>query len=157
MTSRYLISGKKDDYEVVIGCEIHAQVASESKLFSSSKVQFGGVPNQFASFVDVAILKSVGPDIKKIENTLNLFGPKYEYVIMGYPPFLKNLVDNSIVNWSKYNIIAAFGGEGLSEGMRDYLSKYFKKVIHYLIGGGINPKSLFTSITCSAGIQLGMP
>jgi aspartyl-tRNA(Asn)/glutamyl-tRNA(Gln) amidotransferase subunit B len=55
MTSRYLISGKKDDYEVVIGCEIHAQVASESKLFSSSKVQFGGVPNQFASFVDVAM------------------------------------------------------------------------------------------------------
>ena len=85
--------------------------------------------NVSISFVDVAILKSVGPDIKKIENTLNLFGPKYEYVIMGYPPFLKNLVDNSVVNWSKYNIIAAFGGEGLSEGMRDYLSKYFKKVI----------------------------
>lgn len=85
--------------------------------------------NVSISFVDVAILKSVGPDIKKIENTLNLFGPKYDYVIMGYPPFLKNLVDNSAVNWSKYNIIAAFGGEGLSEGMRDYLSKYFKKVI----------------------------
>jgi phenylacetate-CoA ligase len=85
--------------------------------------------NVSISFVDVAILKSVGPDIKKIENTLNLFGPKYEYVIMGYPPFLKNLVENSIVNWSKYNIIAVFGGEGMSEGMRDYLSKYFKKII----------------------------
>jgi len=85
--------------------------------------------NVSISFVDVAILKSVGPDIKKIENTLNLFGPKYDYVIMGYPPFLKNLVENSIVNWSKYNIIAVFGGEGMSEGMRDYLSKYFKKII----------------------------
>jgi len=85
--------------------------------------------NVSISFVDVAILKSVGPDIKKIENTLNLFGSNYEYVIMGYPPFLKNLVDNAIVNWNKYNIIAVFGGEGLSEGMRDYLGKYFSKVI----------------------------
>lgn len=85
--------------------------------------------NVSISFVDVAILKSVGPDIKKIENTLNLFGPKYEYVIMGYPPFLKNLVDNSNVNWKEFNIIAVFGGEGLSEGMRDYLGKYFNKVI----------------------------
>lgn len=85
--------------------------------------------NVSISFVDVAILKSVGPDIKKIENTLNLFGSKYEYVIMGYPPFLKNLVDNANVNWSKFNIIAVFGGEGLSEGMRDYLAKHFSKVI----------------------------
>lgn len=85
--------------------------------------------NVSISFVDVAILKSVGPDIKKIENTLNLFGNKYEYVIMGYPPFLKNLVDNAEVKWEKFNIIGVFGGEGLSEGMRDYLGKHFKKVI----------------------------
>lgn len=85
--------------------------------------------NVSISFVDVAILKSVGPDISKIENTLNLFGPKYDYVIAGYPPFLKNLVENGNVKWEKFNIIAVYGGEGISEGMRDYLGKYFKKVI----------------------------
>ncbi len=85
--------------------------------------------NVSISFVDVSILKSVGPDIKKIENTLNLFGPKYEYVIMGYPPFLKNLVDNANVDWKKYKITGVFGGEGLSEGLREYLGKFFTKVI----------------------------
>lgn len=85
--------------------------------------------NVSISFVDIAILKSTGPDISKIENTLNLFGPKFDYVIMGYPPFLKNLVDNSKVDWNKFNIVGVFGGEGLSEGLREYLSKYFKKVI----------------------------
>ena len=40
---------------------------------------------------------------------------------MGYPPFLKYLVDNSKINWEKFNITFIFGGESMSEGMRDYL------------------------------------
>src|SRR5688572_17217085 len=36
-------------------------------------------------------IKSTGPDIAKIENTLRQFGDKYEYLIMGYPPFLKQV------------------------------------------------------------------
>ena len=84
--------------------------------------------NVSMSFVDVSVLKSVGPDIKKIENTLNTFGPKYHYVIMGYPPFLKSLIDTAAIDWKKYTIVAIFGGEGLSEGMRKYLGKAFKKV-----------------------------
>ena len=84
--------------------------------------------NVSMSFVDVAVLKSVGPDVKKIENTLNAFGPKYQYVIMGYPPFLKSLIDTAAVDWAKYNIILVFGGEGMSEGMRQYLGRVFKKV-----------------------------
>jgi phenylacetate-CoA ligase len=84
--------------------------------------------NVSMSLVDIAILKSVGPDIKKIENTLLTFGPKYRYVIMGYPPFLKQLVDSTSVPWSDYNCMAIFGGEGMSEGMRHYLSKAFVKV-----------------------------
>lgn len=83
--------------------------------------------NVSMSVVDIAILKSTGPDIKKIENTLNFFGPKFNYVIMGYPPFLKALVDTGKVDWEKYNITAVFGGEGMSEGMRGYLGKVFKK------------------------------
>jgi len=84
--------------------------------------------NVSMSLVDIAILKSTGPDVSKIENTLNFFGPNYHYIISGYPPFLKALVDSAKINWEQYNIIVFFGGEGISEGMRGYLSKAFKKI-----------------------------
>jgi phenylacetate-CoA ligase len=84
--------------------------------------------NVSMSIVDVAVLKSTGPDAQKIINTLKFFGPKYRYVIMGYPPFLKSLVDSTEVNWADYNIVATYGGEGMSEGMRSYLEKFFSKV-----------------------------
>jgi phenylacetate-CoA ligase len=77
---------------------------------------------------DVCLLKSIGPDAAKIITTLKDFGPKYRYIIAGYPPFLKALVDSDEINWSDYNIIAFYGGEGISEAMRDYLGKGFKKV-----------------------------
>jgi phenylacetate-CoA ligase len=84
--------------------------------------------NVSMSVVDIAILKSTGPDAKKIENTLNFFGPKYHYIIAGYPPFLKSLVDSKEVDWRKFNIIAFFGGEGMSEGMRSYMGRAFKRI-----------------------------
>ena len=37
----YYIQGKKDKWEVIIGLEVHAQVLSKSKLFSSSPTKFG--------------------------------------------------------------------------------------------------------------------
>ena len=47
---------KRDDniYEVVIGLEVHAQVTSKSKLFSSSSTKFGSDPNTQVSLVDAA-------------------------------------------------------------------------------------------------------
>ena len=39
--SEYLINRKDNQYEVVIGLEVHAQVTSESKLFSTSSTKFG--------------------------------------------------------------------------------------------------------------------
>lgn len=84
--------------------------------------------NVSMSVVDIAMLKSVGPDIAKIENTLTLFGPKYRYLIAGYPPFLKALVDGANVDWSRYDATAIFGGEGMSEGMRTYLLRFFRNV-----------------------------
>ena len=53
-----LIKGKKHDWETVIGLEIHAQVKSNSKLFSSSSTAFGSKPNSQVSLVDAAIQKS---------------------------------------------------------------------------------------------------
>jgi phenylacetate-CoA ligase len=84
--------------------------------------------NVSMSLVDIAILKSTGPDAQKIINTLNFFGPKYRYIISGYPPFLKGLADSKEVDWAKYDIIVFFGGEGISEGMRGYMGKAFKKI-----------------------------
>jgi len=53
-TGEYLITREKNIYEVVIGLEIHAQVLSNSKLFSSSSTKFGAEPNTQVSLVDAA-------------------------------------------------------------------------------------------------------
>jgi aspartyl-tRNA(Asn)/glutamyl-tRNA(Gln) amidotransferase subunit B len=50
----YLIKRDKNVYEVVIGLEVHAQVVSNSKLFSSSPTKFGAEPNTQVSLVDAA-------------------------------------------------------------------------------------------------------
>ena len=50
----YLIKRDNKEYEVVIGLEVHAQVLSESKLFSSSPTKFGSEPNTQVSLVDAA-------------------------------------------------------------------------------------------------------
>jgi len=51
---QYLITRGKNTYEVVIGLEVHAQVLSNSKLFSSSPTKFGAEPNTQVSLVDAA-------------------------------------------------------------------------------------------------------
>ena len=50
-----IISGAKFDWELVIGMEVHAQVASASKLFSGASTEFGSEPNSNVSFVDAAM------------------------------------------------------------------------------------------------------
>jgi len=52
--SEYLISRKNNQYEIVIGLEVHAQVTSQSKLFSTSATKFGAEPNTQVSLVDAA-------------------------------------------------------------------------------------------------------
>jgi phenylacetate-CoA ligase len=72
------------------------------------------------------IVKSTGPDVDKILNTLRFFGPRYPYVITGYPPFLKHLVDESEargLNWKEYRAFGIVGGEGMSERLRAYLER----------------------------------
>src|SRR6187455_907003 len=50
-----LIMGATGDWEVVIGMEVHAQVASDAKLFSGASTEFGGAPNDHVSLVDAAM------------------------------------------------------------------------------------------------------
>lgn len=56
MTERapYRIQGRTGEWEVVLGLEVHAQVASNAKLFSGAAVGFGAGPNEQVSLVDAA-------------------------------------------------------------------------------------------------------
>jgi phenylacetate-CoA ligase len=75
------------------------------------------------------IVKSTGPDVDKILHTLQFFGPRYRYVITGYPPFLKHLMPaKGGFDWSAYWLVGLVGGEGMSEALRDYLCRRFRAV-----------------------------
>jgi aspartyl-tRNA(Asn)/glutamyl-tRNA(Gln) amidotransferase subunit B len=50
-----LIEGRTGPWEIVLGLEVHAQVASRSKLFSGAAVGFGAGPNEQVSLVDAAM------------------------------------------------------------------------------------------------------
>lgn len=85
--------------------------------------------NVSMSLVDVGILKSIGPDQKKLENTLTLFGTPYRYLVFGYPPFIKSFVDTTRLDLSQYRMDLIVGGEGISESLRTYLLNFFQSVI----------------------------
>ena len=53
--SNYRINGATGEWEVVIGLEVHAQVTSNSKLFSGAATAFGAEPNTQVSLVDAAM------------------------------------------------------------------------------------------------------
>lgn len=85
--------------------------------------------NVAMSLTSSSIMKSTGPNIDKIVSTMQEFGPDYKYVIMGYPPFLKTLADDTRIDWDKYAVDVGYGGEGISESLRDYLGRSFQRVI----------------------------
>jgi aspartyl-tRNA(Asn)/glutamyl-tRNA(Gln) amidotransferase subunit B len=49
------IPGSLGDWEIVVGLEVHAQVASQAKLFSGAATEFGAAPNTQVSLVDAAM------------------------------------------------------------------------------------------------------
>jgi hypothetical protein len=51
--------------------------------------------------------------------------------VVGYPPFLKVLLDEGTrrgMDWSTFDMQALLGGEGNSEALRDYLLRHFRTV-----------------------------
>jgi phenylacetate-CoA ligase len=84
--------------------------------------------NVTASLTEVTMIKSCGPDKDKIISTMREFGTEYTYIITSYPPFLKSLFEDDRLNWADYDIVAAFGGEGISENMRSHILKYAHSV-----------------------------
>jgi phenylacetate-CoA ligase len=110
---------------------VFSQQTSEKPKFVINAFALGAWAtgmNVSASLTEVSIIKSTGPDMDKIIHTLQEFGSKYSYVILGYPPFLKNLADDGRIDLSEYDISVGFGGEGMSENMRRYLLKSFTGV-----------------------------
>lgn len=53
-SSNYYISKSGQEWEIVIGMEVHAQIISQSKLFSGASTHFGAEPNTHVSFIDAA-------------------------------------------------------------------------------------------------------
>ena len=49
------LSGATGDWELVIGMEVHAQVATKAKLFSGASTRFGAEPNSNVAFVDAGM------------------------------------------------------------------------------------------------------
>ena len=85
--------------------------------------------NTTLCLLDVSRVKSTGPDVVKVIDTLKELGSEFDYVIAGYPPFLKLLTDSREIDWQRYRIAAIYGGEGLSESMRDSLLGYYSAVV----------------------------
>src|SRR3974390_3112895 len=54
-TKSRLIEGRTGSWEIVLGLEVHAQVASKAKLFSGAAVGFGAGPNEQVSLVDAGM------------------------------------------------------------------------------------------------------
>jgi phenylacetate-CoA ligase len=77
------------------------------------------------------LVKATGPAVDKILGTMRELGPGYRYLVVGYPPFLKLLLDEGDADgfdWSRYEMHALLGGEGNSEALRSYLGRRFRSV-----------------------------
>lgn len=85
--------------------------------------------NTSTCLLGIGRVKSIGPDKTKVIDTLLELGPDFDYVILGYPPFLRLLTEAPEIDWKKYHITSVYGGEGLSEQMRAYLLKYYRQVV----------------------------
>jgi aspartyl-tRNA(Asn)/glutamyl-tRNA(Gln) amidotransferase subunit B len=55
MSTKPTIKGQTGEWEIVVGMEVHAQILSESKLFSGAATAFGADPNSQVSFVDAGM------------------------------------------------------------------------------------------------------
>jgi phenylacetate-CoA ligase len=82
-----------------------------------------------AALAGTCRLKSVGPDRDKVVTTMLQLGPGYRYVVLGYPPFLKDVADDPRIDLTRYDVTAGFGGEGISENMRTYLLRRYRRVV----------------------------
>lgn len=91
--------------------------------------------NMTLGLLPMSIVKSIGPDMDKIIDTLKTFKSTkeggYAYLICGYPPFIKHLFErmrDEDFPFEDYRLYGMVGGESMTEAMRNYLEQYFIKV-----------------------------
>lgn len=87
--------------------------------------------NMSLGMMRYGIVKSIGPDIDKLLSTLTYLGPRYRFLIPGYPPFLKHLLDEGdrrAFPWADFELHGLVGGEGMTEELRDVLLLRFRSV-----------------------------
>ena len=87
--------------------------------------------NMGIALSQVCMVKSTGPDLEKLVDTIESFGAEYHYLIAAYPPFLKHIVDvldTRGLDWSSTPMYGLVGGEGMTEAMRDHLERRLVKV-----------------------------
>jgi len=109
---------------------------------------------RFASrMAPLGLVKNIGPDAVKVLQALADFGPSFRYLISGYPPFLKDLVDRgtdqSGFDWSRFRVDILTGGEGFVEGWRDYLRSR--------LGAACRIYSIYGAIDLDVGIATETP
>ena len=56
-----------------------------------------------------------------------MMGTKHNYLLGGYPPFIKHLLDTGKLDWKKYNINLVVGGEGFIPGWRKYVKSKLRR------------------------------
>lgn len=103
---------------------LRRRLASSRPLFFINAFALGpwatGI-NLTMALSSIGRLKTLGPDIDKIAHTIREFGATHHLVIMGYPPFLRQLLDRAGVDWRALQVSFIYGGEGMSESMRTAL------------------------------------
>ncbi len=80
-------------------------------------------------FEHQGLLKNVGPNIEAVVETLQKYGPTYHYLIAGYPPFCRLLIEKTKdkILWKKYDVDLLVGGEGFVIGWREHIKKIMGK------------------------------
>lgn len=79
----------------------------------------------------IGAVKSCGPDVDKILGTIALLGDEPVYVVCGYPPFLRTILDAAAeraVDLSGLTLYGFVGGEGMTEAARARLERTFVRI-----------------------------
>lgn len=107
--------------------------------------------NVTTALVDICRIKSTGPDPDKVIGTITRLGRDHRYVVLGYPPLLKDIADDPRIDLASYDVTAGFGGEGLSENMRTYLLRSYRRVI-----GSYGASDLEINIAAETGFTIAL-
>lgn len=73
----------------------------------------------------ISLVKNTATDPQDVIETLKMFGRHRNYLLSGYPPFIKNLIDDNQnqIRWKDYSIDIVTGGEGVPLEWVYYLKK----------------------------------